>query len=297
MRRQDRLPRRRLRVRRQWRPRPATWVAAVLGLAGLGMLLYTPIASWFAQYNQSKVIKAYDAQAIPPASERPSPKIKVANAYNERLAAGAVLEANTNVPKSHNQVVGFDVDYNDILSFGASGIMARLRIPAIDVDLPIYHGTSDETLLKGAGHLQGTSLPVGGPDTHSVITAHRGLASATMFTNLNQVKVGDQFIIEVAGEVLVYKVITTEVVAPEDTESLRTVPGKDLVTLVTCTPLGINTHRILVTGERVLMDNAVIEPGVPPDIPRFPYWIFVLIGGLAVVGAYLWRSGLTSPAV
>lgn len=282
------------RVRRRWRPGWVTWIVAVLSLTGLGLLLYSPTASWFTQVHQSRLIEAYDRLAIPPKEERPSPQIKVAQEYNDLLASGAVLAANTNVPTSDSRVDGFTTDYNDILSFSDSGIMARLRVPSIDVDLPIYHGTSDETLLRGAGHLEGTSLPVGGPDTHSVITAHRGLANATMFTNLDKVKVGDQFVIEVAGEVLVYQVITTEVVDPADTERLNPSPGKDLVTLVTCTPLGINTQRILVTGERVQASesDAALEPGKRPEVPGFPTWAAILAGGLALIGIYLWRSGL-----
>ncbi|WP_459583204.1 class C sortase, partial [Aerococcus mictus] len=111
----------------------------------------------------------------------------------------------------------------------------------IDVDLPVYHGTSDEVLNRAAGHLEGTSLPVGGPSTRAVITAHRGLANARMFTDLNKVNVGDTFTIEVFGDVLTYRVRDTKVVAPEDTDTLRVEEGKDLVTLVTCTPLGINS--------------------------------------------------------
>lgn len=282
------------RVKRRWRPRPIKLIAAALIYVGMLLLMYTPVASWFSHYSQSKLIQAYNSEASPPSGKRPNPALKVAYEYNAQLAAGAEIEANTNVPKSHSKIEGLSTPYDDILTFGPTGMMARIRIPSIDVDLPIFHGTSDATLLRGAGHLEGTSLPVGGVSTHSVITAHRGLANATMFTNLNTVTVGDVFFIEVAGELLTYQVRTTQVVAPEDTESLRAVEGKDLVTLVTCTPLGINTHRILVTAERIPNDpDAAAQVGKRPDIPRFPWWVLILAAGTLTIGAYVWFSGLT----
>ncbi|WP_344680349.1 class C sortase, partial [Leucobacter komagatae] len=119
------------------------------------------------------------------------------------------------------------------------------------IDLPVYHGTSDATLLKGVGHLQGTSLSMGGDGTRAVLTGHRGLANATMFTHLDQVKVGDTFSVDALGEVFTYRVFDYEVVNAHDTEEIRAVPGKDLMTLITCTPLGVHMHRIIVTGERV----------------------------------------------
>ncbi|WP_211340879.1 class C sortase [Xylanimonas allomyrinae] len=177
----------------------------------------------------------------------------------------------------------------------SSGPFARLRIPSIDVDLPVYHGTSDATLLKGAGHLQGTSLPVGGPGTRAVLTAHRGLASATMFTHLNRVDEGDAFVIEVLGRVLAYRVIDIAVIEPHSTEEIRPVPREDLVTLVTCTPLGINTQRILVTGERVVPTPAddLAALGSSPDVPRFPWWAVAY--AVATLGNVAWYQRSRRP--
>lgn len=171
--------------------------------------------------------------------------------------------------------------------------MARIRIPAIDVDLPIFHGTSDSVLEHGVGHLEGTALPVGGPSTHSVLTGHRGLASAELFTNLDRVDIGDTFTIEVFGEVLTYRVRETLVVEPEDTQSLLVQPGEDLLTLVTCTPLGINTHRILVMGERVIPtpQTDLDAAGDSPDIPGFPWWSIAAGGAILVAGSYVWLAG------
>ena len=141
------------------------------------------------------------------------------------------------------------------------------------------------------GHLEGTSLPVGGVGTRAVITGHRGLANATMFTNLDKVGEGDTFTIEVFGEVLTYRVAQTKVVEPEQTEELRADPDRDLVTLVTCTPLGINTHRILVTGERIPTPDQDTAPGERPDVPRFPWWAVALGIGVVLDAIYVWRAG------
>jgi len=170
---------------------------------------------------------------------------------------------------------------------------AEAQAIAADIDLPIYHGTDDETLLRGLGHLEGTSLPVGGQGQRTVVTGHRGLAEARMFTDLDKVQVGDTFTFEVFGEVLTYRVFDKKVVNPEETEALRSEPGRDLATLVTCTPLGINTHRILVTGERVYPtpQRDIDAAGAAPDIPGFPWWALGLLGGVSLIGLYIWRSG------
>ena len=167
--------------------------------------------------------------------------------------------------------------------------MGRIQIPSINVDLPIYHGAADKTLLEGIGHLEGTALPVGGAGTHAVLTGHRGLASATMFTNLNRVKVGDEFTVSSFGEVLTYRVFRTQVVDPDQTRSLAPVAGKDLVTLVTCTPLGINSQRIFVTGIRVTptSEQAQRSATSKPDIPGFPWWAPVLLAVIVLDAAYV----------
>jgi sortase A len=171
--------------------------------------------------------------------------------------------------------------------------MARIRIPAINVDLPVYHGTSEAVLEHGIGHLEGTALPVGGPSTHSVVTGHRGLATSELFSNLDKVNVADTFTIEVFGETLSYRVIETIIVEPDDTQNLLIQPGKDLLTLVTCTPLGINSHRILVTGERVIPtpQEDLDAAGETPDVPGFPWWMIIAGTVIAGAGTYVWLSG------
>ena len=277
---------------RAWRLSISALVTSIMALVGMGLLAYPTAASWVSQYNQSKVTADYSAQVD---EARPDAKTQIAqaHAYNDALSAGAVLEANNHVPTGAGSSSDNSLSYASILKANDEGLMARLKIPSISLDLPVYHGTADDTLLKGLGHLEGTSLPVGGEGTRSVITGHRGLAEATMFTHLDKVKDGDSLIIEVFGEVLTYRVTSTKVVEPEETEALRTEAGKDLLTLVTCTPLGINTHRILLTGERIYPTPAkdVAAAGKRPEVPAFPWWAVALVAGLVVVGLYLWRSG------
>lgn len=167
--------------------------------------------------------------------------------------------------------------------------MARIKIPSIDVDLPIYHGTSDATLLRGVGHLEGAARPVGGASTHAVLTGHRGLADAELFTRLDELEIGDRFVIEVFGEVLTYRVPSTQIVDPDQTESLYPVAGRDLVTLVTCTPLGINTQRILVTAERVTPTpiRYVDAAGEAPTVPGAAWWAVIFAAVVAAAILYV----------
>lgn len=241
----------------------------------------------------SEVAAEY-AKLITHAVPAPHEQLRRAREYNSKLSSGAIYEANTNIPTSHGATSDASQDYWDQLKVNDDGLMARLRIKKIDLDLPVYHGTEDATLLKGLGHLRGTSLPVGGKGTRSVITGHRGLASAEMFTRLDEVGKGDTFTIEVFDEILTYKVVDKIVVNPDETKKIAAVPGKDLMTLITCTPLGINTQRILVTGERVVPTPAADKAlrGKKPDVPRFPWWIVACFGSLCVVGGYIWWAGL-----
>lgn len=278
--------------RRRWRANAFSLGAALVAWVGLAVLLYPSTAQWFSQVQQARIITSYttevDAGVDPPATEQ----LRLAHAYNQALTSGAILEANHRLPTGQGTTSNSGLDYDKLLRAEFTDVMARIRIPSIGVDLPVYHGTSDDTLLKGVGHLQGTSLPVGGADTHAVLTAHRGLASAAMFTDLNLVKIGDTFSISVLDEVLTYRVISSIVVDPDQTESLRPVAGKDLVTLVTCTPLGINSQRILLTAERVHPTpvSDVVAAQSRPE-PGFPWWAAIFGAGTLLVGLYAWRSG------
>jgi len=279
------------RERARWRLPRLALVVAVIGLVGVLVLTYPAAAGWLSQYEQSQMIDDYSEEVQEIGPDILAGELERARQYNADLIGGAEVAANERVPVAEGPAA--DEEYTSLLSADDQGLMARLRVPAAGIDLPIYHGTSEETLQKGVGHLEGTALPVGGDDTHAVLTAHRGLASSTLFTNLDQVAAGDEFTIEVFGEVLTYRVVSTQVVAPEDTETLYPSAGEDLVTLVTCTPLGVNSHRILVTGERLLPTppEHIADAGLTPDIPGFPWWVLPIAGALAVLGLFVWFAG------
>jgi sortase family protein len=278
---------------KNWHFSKSCIIPALLLLASFASLIYPHAAMWLSQYHMSEVAAEY-AKLITHAVPAPHEQLARAREYNQKLSSGAIYEANTNIPTSHGETSDASQDYWEQLKANDDGLMARLRIKKIDLDLPVYHGTEDATLLKGLGHLRGTSLPVGGKGTRSVITGHRGLASAEMFTRLDEIVKGDTFTIEVFDEILTYKVVDKIVVNPDETKKIAAVPGKDLVTLITCTPLGINTQRILVTGERVVPTPAADKSlrGKKPDVPRFPWWVLGCFGSLCVVGGYVWWAGL-----
>jgi sortase A len=265
---------------------------AIVSLIGSGLLIYPAAAAWLSQYEQSQRIVDYDGDITDLGSEALHDRLEEAYAYNAAMtAAGASIAANERLPlAAAPEQPG---DYSSLLAADTQGLMARIKIPSIEADLPIYHGTSEWVLEHGIGHLEGTALPVGGESTHSVLTGHRGLATAELFTRLDQVRIDHTVTIEVFGEVLVYRVVETEVVEPEDTQSLTVRAGEDLITLVTCTPLGINSHRILVTAERVFPtpQKELDDAGKAPEIPTFPWWIVIAGGVVVIASIYVWLSG------
>lgn len=280
--------------RRRWRLTVLPAVVALTTIAGSALLLYPAAAAWFSSVEQSQEIDKLTQGIKDLGAETLRQRIAEARHYNQGLGGGgAAVAANERLPLANDPQPEDQQKYSTMLRGDTEGLMARIKIPSIKVDLPIYHGTSNAVLKHGIGHLEGTALPVGGESTHSVVTGHRGLATAELFTNLDQVKADDTFTVEVFGETLTYKVTETLVVEPEDTESLLIQPGKDLMTLVTCTPLGINSHRILVTGERVLPtpQSDVDAAGGSPDVPGFPWWMVTAGGVLAAAGTYVWFSG------
>lgn len=272
------------------------WVTAAIGLVmliGVMLILYPSTASWFAQYNQSRIIEAASARTVEGPPTRLQQELSRAHEYNEALAVGAsIVSPDSNVPTSDGaKATGFD--YGELLLATPDGVMGRLRIPSIQVELPIYHGTTDDVLIKGVGHLEGTSLPVGGPSQHSVLTAHRGLPSAELFNNLHKMEIGQIFTIEVFGETLTYQAIETQTILPHETQSLLPEEGADLVTLVTCTPLGINSHRYLVTGERITPTpiGDLQRAGSVPEVPGFPWWALGVAAAFGTYAIMIIRSG------
>lgn len=230
-----------------------TILCAVIFLAGLLIMLYPSISNYFHQKNQVGVIEDYREKAGKMTRELIDQMKNEAREYNARIA-----EASLNLNAASSSA---SKDYWEILNVNED-VMAYITIPICDIMLPIRHGDGDEVLQKSAGHLLGTSFPVGGESTHAVITAHRGLPSAKLFTNLDNLKNGDQFYIHLPDETLAYEIDQIKVVLPEDSSDLRIVKGEDYITLLTCTPYGINTHRLLVRGKRTAYIPEVEEKQV-----------------------------------
>lgn len=217
-------------------------------LTALGITLYPIISNYVNQKYASKIYTEYEKmiQNVDDTSLKDARRL--AEQYNNALAPVSAYEQESLSEASQN--------YDTLLNMGGNGIMGYVEIPSIQVNLPIYHGTDSETLERGIGHLLGSSLPIGGASTHSVLSGHSGLAGQKMFTDLLQVKEGDVFYLHALGETLAYQVVSLNTVLPYDTSLLGITPDADLCTLITCTPLAVNTHRLLVTGERIPYESA-----------------------------------------
>lgn len=222
-------------------------IAVFLVVAGVCMLAYPSVSDYLNRVEQAKVSQNLKQVVQESKPEDLSSWREQAAEYNERLYSGAsyvVDPFDPDAPKTSGE------EYLSCLNLAGDGAMGTIVIPSIGVDLPIYHGVEGEDMSHGVGHEPNSSLPVGGPSTHVVLAGHTGLPSAVIFDKLEKLQVGDYFVLEVLGEDLAYRVYSTEVVLPEETSSLAIQEGKDLVTLVTCTPYGVNSHRLLVHAER-----------------------------------------------
>lgn len=262
-------------------------VIGIIFLAGLSLLLYPFVANQWNNYRQKQLISNYEqvvsekeaAEGIDYDAER-----KKAEEYNEALLP-CVLPDSFALAESS----GVDPVYMNTLNIAGDEMMGSVEIPKINIKIPIYHTTEEEVLNKGAGHLEGSSLPVGGANTHAVISAHRGLPSASLFTDLDQLKEGDHFLIHVLNETLCYEVDKISVVKPEDTSALAVEDGQDLVTLLTCTPYGVNTERLLVRGHRVpyveeeVKEEKTVLSGSSLHT-NYLLWVFV---GLSVTALFI----------
>lgn len=216
-------------------------------LFGFALLSYPFISNYMFEKSAGSTIKSYEKQAKTYDQKQKEQAFREAEEYNKDLIKSVVQLTDPFKVKKSN---GETLIYNNILNIDHSGVMGYLEIPCISVNLPIYHGTDAEILERGVGHLAASSIPVGGKSTHSVLTGHTGLSSAKLFTDLTEMKKEDLFFIHVLDRILAYKVDQISVVRPEDTRKLQIVKGKDYVTLVTCTPYGVNDHRLLVRGVR-----------------------------------------------
>lgn len=256
-------------------------VPALIILVGISVLLYPVVSTQWNNYIQRQVIEEYSSEITEIPQEQLNAAVEAAREYNANSGGGPILDPWLARVSEDNQ------DYQHYLE-QLSGLhaMSQVSIPSIDSSLPVYHGTTEEVLQKGLGHLYGTSLPVGGEGTHSVITGHTGLTTSTMWDNLVDVKEGDAIYVNTFGEKMKYQVTSTEVVLPHETESLAQQPSKDLITLITCTPYGVNSHRLLVHAERVPLD--------PEDETAFDqknrivqWWMWALLIVALLAIAYL----------
>ena len=221
-------------------------IAIIFIIVGTGIFLYPSISNYFAEKNHVEAIRNYDKMVVKIGEDSLKKEKEKAQTYNENLSGDPVHD-----PFVLGSGYALPENYKEVLNLSEDGIMGYIQIPKISVDLPIYHGTSEEVLEKGVGHIQNTSVPIGGSSTHSVLTGHTGLPNAELFTRLDELVVGDVFYIHILNERLAYKVYEIKVVLPDNIDELRITSGEDLVTLVTCTPYGVNSHRLLVKAERV----------------------------------------------
>ena len=229
-------------MKKKWMSRLMTLLIVVVFVAGLSFLLYPTASNLWNQAHQSRAIATYTEQVEKLDDSSNKEMLKAARKYNKELLKKA----------DHWKLSKKDKKkYESLLDVSGTGIMGYIEIPKIDCSLPVYHGTDEGALQIAIGHLEGSSLPVGGKSSHCVLSGHRGLPSARLFTDLDQMEEGDTFILNILGHKLAYEVDQIKVVLPEEMSDLEIQEGKDLCTLVTCTPYGINTHRLLVRGHRV----------------------------------------------
>lgn len=252
----------------------------IIFIIGFLICAYPLISSVIEGYYQKSAIATYEKAVNNTNKIDLEEDYKKADEYNS-----ALFNYKNNILGNDSINILSEESYNNILNMG-NGIIGSIEIPKINVNLPIYHGTSDEVLSVGVGHVYGSSFPVGGINTRSVLTAHRGLPNAKLFTRLDEIVLGDLFFITVHDNTLAYKVSDIKVIDPEDLEAIKTQEGKDLVSLITCTPYGINTHRLVVTGERVPYEKLEYE-GIKKEIMSLREIIFASIPFVFLGGAIL----------
>ena len=264
-------------------------VAVLAFLIALGITLYPMISTWYNERHQAEVHIHYQEKVEQVDNTKLIEAKELAVAYNQTILPGAQDEDSF----SKEALLSASENYGSLLNLAGDGIMGYVEIPTIGVTLPIYHGTNNSTLERGVGHLLGSSLPVGGESTHSVLTAHSGMASQKMFSDLDRLKIGDIFFLDVLDEKLAYQVDQIKTVLPYDTTFLQTEIGNDLCTLVTCTPFGVNTHRLLVRGTRIEYEEAevIVEEKLETEEPVKSTWeqqylqgILIGIGAVVILG-------------
>lgn len=247
-------------------------------LIAFSVLLYPTVSNYLYEKNGARVISSYDENAVRLSQSEKQAMLEAARQYNRELLGNIELLDPFSPLKKE-----VDARYQSLLNTNEAGMMGYIRIPKIDVELPIYHGTEERILQSGVGHFEGTSLPVGGESSHTVLTGHRGLPSKLLFTDLDQMKEGDIFYLKILGETFAYKIDQILTVLPENTKALTIEPGKDYATLVTCTPYAVNTHRLLVRGSRIPYEEAVRQVPDEKITPTLPFQVKVLLAAIGML--------------
>lgn len=263
---------------------------ALIFLSGLGITLYPIISNLYIEHHQGNIINEYNKTVESMPDNTLEKEREKAEGYNKMLTGNMIITDPFD-PEAQRELEE-NSDYYNILNIGNDGIIGYVSIPKININLPIYHGTSEDVLKRGVGHLQNTSFPIGGEGTHSVLSGHTGLSSAKLFTDLDKLKEGEIFFIDTLGEKLAYKIDQIKIVEPHETSDLVIKSGEDYVTLVTCTPYSVNTHRLLVRGTRVPYTEEVEEEIKKEEKEnvgstwRDEYFkaLAVGVGGLAILG-------------
>lgn len=250
-------------------------------LLGICLCTYPLVANLLEQRSQGNVISTYEDEVKKYDEDRLEQFIQEAEEYNKELYE----VDNIGISGAPASDLSSD-NYNEILNFSGNSVMGKIDIPQIKVHLPIYHGTGEDVLSAGIGHLEGTSFPVGGENTHCVLTGHRGLPNSKLFTRLDELEKEDLFFLEVGQRIMAYRIIEIQVIEPDDVKSLTIEPQKDKVSLITCTPYGVNSHRLVVTGERTEYKES-IQMQIKPEIASkreilFVALPFIMVGAVAV---------------
>ena len=241
-----------------------TIVIILILLVGVGIMVYPTFSDWWNSFHQSRAIASYAAVVDEMDPNEIEDLLNEAYEYNKRL-----------LKKTNRYVLDEEEmeEYNSILDPSGTGVMGYIQIKPIGVNLPIYHGTDESVLQIAIGHIEGTSLPVGGESTHSALSGHRGLPSAKLFSDLDKIQEGDTFTVTVLNKTITYEVDQIEIVLPEDTSLLNIVAGEDYCTLITCTPYGINTHRLMIRGKRI--DNIHGDVVILPSGQHIPEFVVI----------------------
>lgn len=271
------------------RQRAVSTVLLLVGMGAIGMLVYPGAADWIARIGHNAEISGYVRQVERAPTPERTQILDAAYAYNEQLEPGPLTDPYTSVNADEARRSDLYLAYEEMLRVSGADAIGVINYPRLGIGLPAYHGTSDAVISKGIGHMYGTSLPVGGPSTRAVLTAHSGLPHSRLFTDLPKAEVGDVFWISVLGEDHFYRVEQTEVVEPRETESLAIIEGEDWVTLFTCTPIGVNSHRVMVHAVRI--DDAAAPQsamlGGDGVSLGFPWWAVWFVGGSGAVARAL----------